>query len=194
MSSELSGVRSSCDMFARNSDLYLEVSVSCSAFSSSDLLASSTSLFLASTSSFCFTRRSALSCNSSLVLLSSSCCIFNSPASDCDCASNSSVRVLVSIVFKTIPILSVSWFSNSRWVSLNTSSEASSITAFTLFSNNTGRMIRLAGLALPSPEFILIYPCGTLLRSILSFSSAHCPTRPSPIAKDWGMFFSSLYA
>jgi hypothetical protein len=28
----LSGVRSSCDMFARNSDLYLEVSASCLAF------------------------------------------------------------------------------------------------------------------------------------------------------------------
>ena len=32
----LSGVRSSCDMLARNSDLYFEVSASCSAFSSSD--------------------------------------------------------------------------------------------------------------------------------------------------------------
>src|SRR3712207_7975735 len=30
----LSGVRSSCDMFARNSDLYFEDSMSCSAFSS----------------------------------------------------------------------------------------------------------------------------------------------------------------
>ena len=36
MSRLLSGVRSSCDMFARNSDLYLEISASCSAFSSSD--------------------------------------------------------------------------------------------------------------------------------------------------------------
>src|SRR6266545_1451510 len=34
MSSELSGVRSSCDMLARNSLLYLEMSWSCSAFSS----------------------------------------------------------------------------------------------------------------------------------------------------------------
>ena len=48
MSSELSGVRSSCDMFARNSDLYFEVSASCSAFSSSATRASSTSRFLSS--------------------------------------------------------------------------------------------------------------------------------------------------
>ena len=37
MSRLLSGVRSSCDMFARNSDLYFEVKASCSAFSSSAL-------------------------------------------------------------------------------------------------------------------------------------------------------------
>ena len=49
----LSGVRSSCDMLARNCDLYLEVSASCSAFSSSSCLASSTSRFLRSTSAFC---------------------------------------------------------------------------------------------------------------------------------------------
>ncbi len=42
----LSGVRSSCDMLARNSDLYFEVSASCSAFSSSACLACSTSEFL----------------------------------------------------------------------------------------------------------------------------------------------------
>ena len=34
ISSEFSGVRSSCDMFARNSDLYFEDSASCAAFSS----------------------------------------------------------------------------------------------------------------------------------------------------------------
>ena len=39
MSSELSGVRSSCDMFARNSLLYFEVSASWRAFSSSCRLA-----------------------------------------------------------------------------------------------------------------------------------------------------------
>ena len=50
---ELSGVRSSCDMFARNSDLYFEVSASSAAFSSSARRACSTSLFFRSTSTFC---------------------------------------------------------------------------------------------------------------------------------------------
>ena len=50
---ELSGVRSSCDMLARNSDLYFEVSASSAAFSSSAWRACSTSAFLRSTSAFC---------------------------------------------------------------------------------------------------------------------------------------------
>ena len=145
--SEFSGVRSSWDMLARNSDLYLEVRVSCSAFSSSDFLASSTSLFLFSTSSFCFTSRCALSCRSSLVLFSSS-------ARDVDCSSRCSVLEFVSMVFSTIPILSVSCTRKSRCVWLNASNDASSITAFISFSNNTGRIMRLRGVASPSPEDI----------------------------------------
>ena len=49
----LSGVRSSCDMLARNSDLYFEVSASSAAFSSSARRACSISWFLRSTSTFC---------------------------------------------------------------------------------------------------------------------------------------------
>ncbi len=97
----LSGVRSSCDMFARNSDLYFEVSASCAAFSSSAWRASSTSRFLRSTSSFWCASRRAFSCSSSLV-----CC--NSTARDCDCLSRFSVRVLASMVLITMPIDSVS--------------------------------------------------------------------------------------
>ena len=48
----LSGVRSSCDMFARNSVLYFDVRASCSAFSSSACRACSTSWFFRSTSTF----------------------------------------------------------------------------------------------------------------------------------------------
>ena len=48
----LSGVRSSCDMFARNSDLYLEVRASSAAFSSSARRACSISWFFLSTSTF----------------------------------------------------------------------------------------------------------------------------------------------
>ena len=60
----LSGVRSSCDMLARNSDLYLEVSASSVAFSSSARRACSISWFLRSTS----TLRSA-SCSALFELL-----------------------------------------------------------------------------------------------------------------------------
>ena len=52
MSKLLSGVRNSCDMFARNSDLYFEVSANCLAFSSRAWRACSTSRFLRSTSTF----------------------------------------------------------------------------------------------------------------------------------------------
>ena len=54
ISSELSGVRSSWLMLARNSDLYFEVSASCSAFSSTARRAISISIFLASTCFFSF--------------------------------------------------------------------------------------------------------------------------------------------
>ena len=74
MSRLLSGVRSSCDMLARNSDLYFDVSASCLAFSSSAWRACSTSWFLRSTSCVLLRRAgAAFSCSSSLVCCSSSC-------------------------------------------------------------------------------------------------------------------------
>ena len=66
MSRLLSGVRSSCDMFEKNSDLYFEVIASCSAFSSTRRLARSTSAFLRSTSVFCSARSLAWRSRSSL--------------------------------------------------------------------------------------------------------------------------------
>ena len=92
MSRLLSGVRSSCDMLARNSDLYLEVSASCLAFSSSAWRACSTSWFLRSTSWFWWASRPAFSCNSWLVFCNSSWRVCSCWASDCDCLSKSSVR------------------------------------------------------------------------------------------------------
>ena len=62
MSSELSGVRSSWLMFARNSLLYFEVSASCAARSSSAWRASSISRFLSSMSRFCSASSAAFSC------------------------------------------------------------------------------------------------------------------------------------
>ena len=75
---ELSGVRSSCDMFARNSDLYFEVSASSAAFSSSARRACSTSLFLRSTSAFCSASCLAFDASSSLVCCSSICRVCSS--------------------------------------------------------------------------------------------------------------------
>src|ERR1700757_1414703 len=80
----LSGVRNSCDMFARNSDLYFEVSESSVAFSSSARRACSISWFLRSTS----TLRSASCCafcsSCSLVCCSSFFLVCSSIASWCD--------------------------------------------------------------------------------------------------------------
>ena len=110
ISSELSGVRSSWDMFARNSDLYFEVSASCSAFSSSARRAISISRFFASTCFFSFSSSCAFSCSSSLVACSSSCLrvssvcrAWSSWVSSCDCLSRPSVRIVAAIVFKHDP-------------------------------------------------------------------------------------------
>ncbi len=142
-----SGVRSSCDMLARNSDLYFEVSASCAAFSSRACRASSTSRFFRSTSAFWWARSWAFSWSSWLVCPSSE-------ASDCDWASSASVRMFASIVLMTIPILSTSRSRKALCVGLKRSNDASSITPLTSPSNSTGRMIRLAGVAPPSPELI----------------------------------------
>src|SRR5688572_3868352 len=88
----------------------------------------------------------------SLVFFSSSCWLCSSAASDCDCCSKSSVRVLAAIVFNTIPILSVNWSRKVRWVSLNVLKVESSITAFTSPSKSTGRTTILLGGASPRPE------------------------------------------
>ena len=161
ISSELSGVRSSCDMFARNSDLYFELSASCSAFSSSELRAISISRFLISMSRFWRSSCSAFSWSSSFVACSSSCwdwsacdCSCSSCDWDCDCWSSSSVRTLAMIVESTTPIVSVSWSRNWRMISLKGVNEASSITASTCSSNRTGITMMFVGRALPSPDAI----------------------------------------
>src|SRR5664279_54041 len=118
-------------MFEKNSDLYFEETASCSAFSSTRRLASSTSSFLRSTSMFCSARRLACLPRSSLELLSCSWRACRSCAWDWDCLSRFSVRVLASIVFSTSPMLSISWSRNAWWVALKGLKEASSTTALT---------------------------------------------------------------
>ena len=92
MSSELSGVRSSWLMFARNSLLYRDESASCSARSWSAVRASSISRFLISMRRFCSDSSCALSSSSSFVCCSSSCCDWSSSSdafSVCACCSSS---------------------------------------------------------------------------------------------------------
>ena len=140
-----SGVRSSCDMLARNSDLYLEVSASCLAFSSRAWRACSTSWFLRSTSWFWCASRRAFSCSSSLVCCSSCWRLCSSCASDCDCFSRSSVRMLASIVLITMPIDSVSWSRKAWCVGLKRSNEASSTTPRTWPSKMIGSTRTFSG-------------------------------------------------
>ena len=88
----MSGVRSSCDMFARNSLLYFDESASCSALSSIAERASSISRFLISMRAFCSSSSCAFSSSSSFVCCSSSCCCWSSSSdvfSDAACISSS---------------------------------------------------------------------------------------------------------
>ncbi len=116
---ELSGVRSSCDMFARNSDLYFDVSASSAAFSSSARRACSTSMFFRSTSTFCSASCLAFDASSSFVCCSSLCRVCSSVVSCCDCCSRFSVCIVASIVLSTTPIDCVSCSSSVRCVVVN---------------------------------------------------------------------------
>ena len=176
-------------MFARNSDLYFELSASCSARSSRPARASSISRFLISMSRFCRSSSAAFSWSSSFVCWSSSCCCWSSSSdafsdcacssssafdcfssswrdwsssdwlcsscvSDCDCCSSSSVRRFAISVFSTTPIVSMSCSRNVRWISLNGSNDASSITPSTWSSNRTGRTMMFTGAPSPRPDVI----------------------------------------
>ncbi len=180
MSMELSGVRSSWLMLARNSDLYFEVSASCSAFSSMAFRVCSISRFFRSTSAFCTASWRAFSSSSTFVCWSSSCCwrsrsslsrrlracsssrLFVCWSSSCWlcsscvrpwlCASSASVRMFASMELRTMPMDSVSWSRNVRWFVLNRWNEANSMTALTSPSKSTGSTTMLRGGALPRPE------------------------------------------
>ena len=62
--------------------------------------------------------------------------------------------MLASIVLSTMAIVSVSWSSRLRWISLKWWNEASSITALTWPSKMTGRTTMFSGGASPRPELI----------------------------------------
>ena len=148
-------------MFARNSDLYLEMSWSCSAFSSRLRLASSTSVF------FCSSSR-ALS-------FSSPACASSSALERFSSCRSSSVRMLDAIMFRMTPMFSVSWSKKARWIGPKSWKAASSITAFVSPSKRTGSTTTLRGRASPIPEAIEMKSSGTLVSRMRFFSKAHCP-------------------
>ncbi len=88
MSRLFSGVRSSCETFARNCDLYREARSSCLARSSISCPACSISAFLISMSRFCWASCAALSSSSALELCSSSCRACSSPVLDWSSAAS----------------------------------------------------------------------------------------------------------
>ena len=120
---EFSGVRSSCDMLARNSDLYFEVSASSAAFSSSARRACSISWFLRSTSTLCSASCCAFCSSCSLVCCNSRCWVCSSVASCCDCFSRPSVCIVASIEFSTMPMPAVSCSRNEICRSVNEPTE-----------------------------------------------------------------------
>ena len=176
----LSGVRSSCDMLARNSDLYFEVSESSVAFSSSARRACSISWFLRSTSTLRSASCWAFCSSCSLVCCSSFCWVCNSPASCCDCFSRPSVCIVASILLSTMPMLSVSCSRKVICEVVNELIDASSMTALTWFSNRTGSTTRFFGTTRSSAELIGTASAGMSDTSRWRLSIAHCPTRPSP--------------
>ena len=60
--------------------------------------------------------------------------------------------MFAAIVLSTIPTDWVSWSRNSKWLSLNGSNDASSMTALMSPSNSTGSTTTLSGWALPEPD------------------------------------------
>ena len=178
-----SGVRSSWLILARNSDLYLEVSASCSAFSSSSRLACSTSRFLASTCVVLRREQARLVLQLGVgllqfVLLGAQ--QFFRLAQRLGLLLQAVVGLLQLLLLRLqlggqqLRLLEQAFGAHVRgdrvehdadrfhqlvrgsdwWVSLNRLKEASSMTAFTSPSNSAGSTMMLSGGASPRPELI----------------------------------------
>ncbi len=184
-------MRSSCDMFARNSDLYFEVSASSAAFSSSARRACSTSLFLRSTSTFCSASCLALSASSSLVCCSSVCRVCSSMVSCCDCCSRFSVRIVASIVLSTTPIDCVSCSRNVRCV-VGERLQRGQLDhrlglAFEQHRQHDDVLRRRRAEARVDARVV----GGTSVSRMRCFSSAHWPTRPLPSCDPLGLIVAA---
>jgi len=106
MSIELNGVRSSCDMFAKNSDLYCDEEASSAAFSASSAFEC---------------------CNSACCLCSSSDRSWSCVANRWDSLSRASVRALAMMVLIATPMVLTNWSKKARCTSENRENEASSM-------------------------------------------------------------------
>ncbi len=177
---ELSGVRSSWLMLARNSDLYLEVRASSVALSSRARRACSISWFLASTSTFRSASCWAFCSSCSLVCCSSCCWVCSSAASCWLWVSRPSVCMVASMELSTMPMPAVSCSRKPICRSVKGDRAASSITALTSPSNSTGSTTALVGWALNRPERIGVMFGGRSLSARRRPSRAHWPIRPSP--------------
>jgi hypothetical protein len=121
-----------------------------------------------------------------LVFWSSSCWFVSSWVSDWELFRSSSVRMLASIVFRTMPMLSVSWSRKVRWTSLKRWKEAELDDGLDLPLEEDREHDDVGG-AWPRPAGVdLDVVVGTSVRRMRCFSKAHCPTRPSPSLESVG--------
>ena len=154
MSKLFSGVRSSWDILAKNSDLYLlEFSRSC-ALNSSWRLTSSRSRFFALKFNCCSSSAWACCSSSSLLLLNSSC--WSCSSSDCCCVFSRRSWSLSRdcAALSAMPMFSASLRVRSIKSSVITLNEPSSRTAKLCSWNRIGMNSRDWGFASPRPDLI----------------------------------------
>ena len=113
-------------------------------------------------------------------LLQLSCCCCSSCVSAWDCFSSSSVRMLAAIVLSTMPMLSVSWSRNERWISLKRLNEASSMTALTSPSKSDRQHDDVERRRLAEAGADLDVVAGDVGQQDALLLDAHWPTSPSP--------------
>ena len=214
-----SGVRSSWLILARNSDLYFDVSASCSALSSSSRLACSTSRFLASTCLFCIDSSCAFSSSSTFGLLQfvllGAQQFFGLPecrgllfepvvgllqllllrlkfgGQQLRLREQASVRMLAAIVLSTMPIDSMSWF-QQRLVGSRRTGRSRPARSRPSRRLRTGRAARSRSAAGPcrGPSRSGRNPAAHWTKGFADLSMAHWPIRPS----GWRYLFARMLA